>query len=63
VAKKNDETKTPAFEWEKALDELLISSMLKAGVKYYIEVNNLTPKSDKDLEKIINDYSKIKMGD
>ena len=40
-----------------------MSSMLKAGVKYYIESYKLTPKSDKDLEKIIEDYKKIEMGD
>lgn len=55
--------KKPAFDWETALEAIEISSMLKAGVKYYIESYNLTPKSNKDLEKIIDDYSKIEMGD
>lgn len=57
------EKKAPAFDWETALEAVEMSSMLKAGVKYYIESYKLTPKSDKDLEKIIEDYKKIKMGD
>lgn len=57
------EKKAPAFNWETALEAVEMSSMLKAGVKYYIESYKLTPKSDKDLEKIIEDYKKIEMGD
>ena len=55
--------KKPAFDWETALEAIEMSSMLKAGVKYYIESYKLTPKSDKDLEKIIDDFKKVKMGD
>lgn len=55
--------KKPAFDWETALEAVEMSSMLKAGVKYYIESYKLTPKSDKDLEKIIDDFKKVKMGD
>lgn len=55
--------KKPAFDWKTALEAIEMSGMLKAGVKYYIESYKLTPKSDKDLEKIIDDFKKVKMGD
>ena len=59
----NKKEKEPTFNWRDSLHEMEIPQMLKAGIKYYIEINDLTPKNNKDLEKIIDDYSKIKLGE
>lgn len=54
--------KTEAFDMDKALDEYVCSDMFKAGLRYYINVNNLEAKNMKEFEKIVDDYSKIEMG-
>ena len=53
---------TTNFDWKKALEELVEPNMFKAGLGYYIESNKLEPKSEKDFEKIVTNYGKIKMG-
>lgn len=55
--------KTPVFDWMKTLEDLEISNMIKTGVKTYITKNNKIPKSQKDLEKTIDDFLKLKIGD
>ena len=49
------ETK-PTFDWKTALQEIECSNMLKAGFGYYIEINNITINSEKELEKEFNKF-------
>ena len=58
MAKKKEEN---IFDWPVYLDELEISDMLKAGLKYYIESNKLAPKDEKEFNKILDDFKKVKM--
>lgn len=53
---------TKNFNLTKELEEYICSDMFKSGLKYYIQVNNLEPKSKKEFEKIVNDYKKLEMG-
>lgn len=55
--------KAPVFDWMNALKDLEISNMIKTGVKTYITSNNKIPKSQKDLDKTIDDFLKLKIGD
>ena len=56
--KKKTETKT-AFNWQEALATIECSNMLKAGFGYYIEINNITINSEKELE---TEFNKFKNG-
>ena len=51
------------FDWEVNLSDLQIPNMLKAGVKQYIISQNKTPKNPKDLEKTVDEYLNLKVGD
>lgn len=59
MAKKKE---TNTFDWQTALKEAEILDTLKTGVEYYIERNKLSPKDDKELNKIIDDYKKLPVG-
>lgn len=62
--KDNDKSiKEEIFDVEKFLDEYSAPNMFKAGIQYYIKVNKFNIKNEKDIEKIIENYSKITMGD
>ena len=60
--KKTEEKTTPNFSWEEELFQMEISDMIKNGVAFHIESNDLTIKNEKDLEKVINDYKKLNVG-
>lgn len=60
--KKTEEKPTPNFSWKEELFQMEISDMLKNGVAFYVESNDLTVKNEKDLEKVINDYKKLNVG-
>lgn len=60
--KKTEEKPTPDFLWKEELFQMEISDMLKNGVAFYVESNDLTVKNEKDLEKVINDYKKLNVG-
>ena len=51
------------FNLEKELEEYICPAMFKAGLKYYIQSNNLEPKSKKEFEKIVKDYGELKLGE
>ena len=51
------------FNLEKELEEFICPAMLKAGLKYYIQSNNLEPKSKKEFEKIVKEYGELKLGE
>ena len=60
--KKTEEKPTPDFLWKEELFQMEISDMIKNGVAFYVESNDLTIKNEKDLEKVINDYKKLNVG-
>ena len=60
--KKTEEKPTPDFLWKEELFQMEISDMIKNGVAFYVESNDLTVKNEKDLEKVINDYKKLNVG-
>lgn len=68
MAKKTEEKieteakKVSDFDLEKELTDLQCPDMFKAGLKYYIEINNLECKSKKDFEKIVKEYSELSIG-
>lgn len=62
MAKKEKKTNTN-FDWINAIQYLDLSQMMKAGLTYYVKVNNLNPKNDKELIKIMNDYKKLPIGE
>lgn len=50
-----------AFDYVKALEDYKCPFTFKKGLEYYFKSNNLEPKSKKEFDKIIEDYSKITM--
>ena len=60
MAKKKTEA-TP-YLWKEELFQMEISDMLKNGVAFHVESNDLTIKNEKDLEKVIKDYKKLNVG-
>ena len=60
--KKTEEKPTPDFLWKEELFQMEISDMIKNGVAFYVESNDLTVKNEKDLEKVIKDYEKLNVG-
>lgn len=55
--KKNEEEST--FDFETALAELEIPSMLKAGFGYYVEINDIKINSEKELEKELTKFKQL----
>lgn len=51
------------FDLNKELEEYTCPEMFKAGLKYYIQSNNLEPKNKKEFDKIVKDYGKLKLGE
>jgi len=51
------------FDYVKELEEYECPATFKAGLEYYFKVNNLKPKNKKEFDKIIKDYSNLKMGE
>ena len=49
------------FDLEEELKKLEYQRMFIAGVKSHIERNNLVVKSKKDLDKIVKEFSEIKI--
>ena len=59
MAKKKTETD---FDFTESLDTMEVSNMLKAGFGYYVEINNLTFNSEKELEKEFDKFKKMNAG-
>ncbi len=61
---KTDEKKdeTIVFDWRESLTTIEVSDMLKAGFIYYIETNNLTFNSEKELEKELTKFKEMNAG-
>ena len=56
---KNKEDNT--FDLDIALRDLQYPEMFKAGLRAYILKNKKTVKSSKDLTKIVNEFSEVKL--
>ncbi len=50
------------FDYEKELTSYELPVYFIAGIRSYIQRRNLQPKSKKDLDKIVEDFSKISAG-
>lgn len=61
---KTEEEKEPSkgFDYAESLNTMQVSSLLKAGFGYYIEVNNLTFNSEKELEKEFDKFKQMNAG-
>lgn len=61
---KTEEEKEPTngFDYTESLNTMQVSSLLKAGFGYYIEVNNLSFNSEKELEKEFNKFKQMNAG-
>ena len=57
---KEDVVNDTNFDWKKAFNELVKPNTFKGGLGYYIETRGLEDKikSQKDFDKIVEDYSK-----
>ena len=58
---KNNKENNNNFDLNTALNELEYPEMFKAGLRAYILKNKKTVKSSKDLTKIVNEYSEVKL--
>ena len=54
---------TNNFDLEQEIKDLECSDMLKAGLEFYIETNNIKIKSKKDFDKLVNDFKKLNIGE
>ena len=61
--KKETKTPTKTFDVKEAIEALEISNMFKAGLGYYIESRKLEPKSQTEFDKILKDYTGMKLGE
>jgi hypothetical protein len=50
------------FDFKTCLASLEVPEMLKAGFGYYIEVNNITIKSENDLNKQLTKFKEMNAG-
>ena len=64
AAKKKKETKdkAPPFDYETILNTMEIPSMLKAGFRYYVKVNNVEIKSENDLKNLLQKFEVMNAG-
>ena len=51
------------FNLKEALKNYPAPEFFKAGLIIFIEKRKISVKSEKDLDKIVNDYKKLKIGD
>ena len=59
---KKEEKPEPGFDWEKSLATFEVSSLLKAGFGYYVEINNITINSENELTKEFNKFKEMNAG-
>lgn len=50
------------YNIENGINNLEISKMLKAGFRLYIQNNNITIKSEKDLKEKLKEFEQINLG-
>lgn len=52
-----------AFDYESEIEAYPAPRFWKAGLVHFINKTKIEIKSKKDLEKVMNDFNKIKLGD
>ena len=52
-----------SFSYEDEINSYPAPDYWKAGLIFYINNNKLSIKSKKDLDKIINDFNNLKLGE
>lgn len=57
------EPKSNVFDVESAITKLEIPEMLKVGFKFYIINNNVTVKSENDLQTKLNNFKQMNAGE
>ena len=62
TTKTEEKEPSKGFDYAESLNTMQVSSLLKAGFGYYIEVNNLTFNSEKELEKEFNKFKQMNAG-
>ena len=62
TTKTEEKEPTKGFDYTESLNTMQVSSLLKAGFGYYIEVNNLSFNSEKELEKEFNKFKQMNAG-
>lgn len=60
--KKEEEPKKMVFDLENSIKQLEIPDMLKTGFKFYIVNNNITIKSENDLNTKLTNFKKMNAG-
>ena len=51
------------FNLEQEIEDYECPSMLKEGLKYHININKLKIKSKKELDKLVDEFKKMKVGE
>ena len=60
--KKEEEKEKILFDWTVPFQALERPRMFKAGLKEYISSKNIEIKSEKEFNKIVEDYTNLKIG-
>jgi len=61
--KKEEEPKKMVFDLENSINQLEIPDMLKTGFKFYIVNNNITIKSENELERELTKFKTTNAGE
>jgi hypothetical protein len=61
--KKEEEPKKMVFDLENSIKQLEIPDMLKTGFKFYIVNNNITIKSENELERELTKFKNTNAGE
>jgi hypothetical protein len=61
--KKEEEPKKMVFDLENSINQLEIPDMLKTGFKFYIVNNNITIKSENELERELTKFKNTNAGE
>lgn len=61
--KKEEEPKKMVFDLENSIQQLEIPDMLKTGFKFYIVNNNITIKSENELERELTKFKNTNAGE
>ena len=60
---KKSESKKAVFDVESAIEKLEIPEMLKIGFRFYLINNNISVKSENDLNNKLNNFRKMNAGE
>lgn len=61
--KKEEEPKKMVFDLENSINQLEIPDMLKTGFRFYLINNNISVKSENDLNNKLNNFRKMNAGE